>query len=86
MKVKFYLELEDGSDDTLGDFFGGPVVENPPSNAGAAAAGDMGSSPGQGTKIPHAQGQLDPCAPQLLSLPVTTKISCTATETQGSQK
>ena len=30
------------------DFLGGPVVKNPPSNAGNA-----GSIPGQGTKIPH---------------------------------
>ena len=29
------------------DFPGGPVVKNPPSNAG-----DVGSVPGQGTKIP----------------------------------
>ena len=36
------------------DFFGGPVIKNPPSNAG-----DMGSVPGpQGTKIPNALGQL----------------------------
>ena len=33
------------------DFPGGPVVKNPPSNAG-----DMGSIPGQGNKIPHAAG------------------------------
>ena len=39
------------------DFPGGPVVKNPPSNAG-----DMGSIPGQGTKIPHATGQLSPHA------------------------
>ena len=32
---------------------GGPVVKNPPSNAG-----DSGLIPGQGTKIPHAVGQL----------------------------
>ena len=31
------------------DFPGGPVVKNPPSNAG-----DMGLIPGQGTKISHA--------------------------------
>ena len=37
------------------DFPGGPVVKNPPSNAG-----DMGLIPGQGTKIPHAVGQLSP--------------------------
>ena len=35
------------------DFPGGPVVKNPPSNAG-----DTGSISGQGTKIPHAVGQL----------------------------
>ena len=40
-----------------GDFTGGPVVKNPPSNAG-----DAGSTPGWGTKIPHAAGQLSPCA------------------------
>ena len=34
--------------DTQGDFPGGPVVKNPPCNEG-----DMGSVPGQGTKIPH---------------------------------
>ena len=37
------------------DFPGGPVVKNPPSNAG-----DIGSIPGWGTKIPHATGQLSP--------------------------
>ena len=41
----------------LREFPGGPVVENPPSNAG-----DAGSIPGWGTKIPHAAGQLSPCA------------------------
>ena len=35
---------------------GGPVVKNPPSNAGY-----MGSVPGQGTKLSHATGQLSPC-------------------------
>ena len=39
------------------DFPGGPVVENLPSNAG-----DVGSIPGQGTKIPYASGQLNPSA------------------------
>ena len=34
------------------DFPGGPVVKNLPCNAG-----DVGSIPGQGTKIPHAAGQ-----------------------------
>ena len=45
------------------DFPGGPVVKNPPSNAG-----DTGSIPGwgtisivgRGTKIPHATGRLSP--------------------------
>ena len=42
---------------TLRDIPGGPVVKNPPSNAG-----DTGSIPGWGTKIPHAAGQLRPRA------------------------
>ena len=42
---------------TVRDFPGGPVVKNPPYNAG-----DAGSIPGQGTKIPHAAGQLSPRA------------------------
>ena len=37
------------------DFSDGPVVKNPPSNAGGE-----GSIPGQGTKIPHATAQLSP--------------------------
>ena len=37
----------------VGDVPGGPVVNNPPSNRG-----DAGSIPDQGTKIPHAVGQL----------------------------
>ena len=39
------------------DLPGGPMVKNPPSNAG-----DAGSIPGWGTKIPHTVGQLRPCA------------------------
>ena len=39
------------------DFPGGPVVKNLPYNAGY-----VGSISGQGTKIPHAVGQLSPCA------------------------
>ena len=39
-----------------GDFPGGPVVKNLPSNAR-----DTGAIPGQGTKIPHTLGQLNPC-------------------------
>ena len=37
------------------DFPRGPVVCNPPSNAG-----DAGSIPGRGTEIPHAAGQRSP--------------------------
>ena len=37
------------------NFPGGPVVKNLPSNVR-----DVGSIPGQGTKIPHAVGQLNP--------------------------
>ena len=40
-----------------GDFPGGPVVKNP-----SYDSGDTGSIPGQGTKIPHAAGQLSPRA------------------------
>ena len=38
------------------DFPGGPVVKNPPCDAG-----DEGSIPDWGTKIPDAAGQLSPC-------------------------
>ena len=41
----------------LRDFPGGPVVKNQPSNTG-----DAGSIPGRETNIPHAVGQLSPCA------------------------
>ena len=57
------------------DFPCGPVVKNPPSNAG-----DAGSIPGQGTKIPHAVGQLRP-APQRKVAHAAMKISCAATKT-----
>ena len=46
------------------DFSCGPVVENPPSNAG-----DAGLTPGRGNKIPHATGQLSPRA-------TTTELRC----------
>ena len=51
------------------DFPGGPTVKNPSFNAG-----DAGSIPGWGTKIPRAAGQL--------SLHATTKDpSCPTTKT-----
>ena len=40
------------------------MVKNLPSNAG-----DAGSIPGQGNKIPHAAGQPSPCA-------TTTELAC----------
>ena len=67
------------------DFPGGPVVKNPPSNAG-----DVGSIPGWGTKVPHATGQLSlhattteptrsrACEPQLERSPRTTVKSLQA--------
>ena len=68
------------------------MVRNLPSNAG-----DAGSIPGQGTKIPHATGQLSPHAtatepghsgvrvPQLeRSLHAATKSPRAATETRCS--
>ena len=51
------------------DFPGGPVVKNLPSNAG-----DTGSIPGRGTKIPHAAGQLSPHA-------ATTEPTCCGAHT-----
>ena len=44
-------------EEQIRDFPGGPVVKNPPSNTL-----DTGLIPGWGTKIPHATGQLSPCA------------------------
>ena len=61
------------------DFPGGPVVRNLPSTAG-----ETGSIPDRGTRIPHAVGHLSPhtattepmhsraCAPQLDSLCAAT--------------
>ena len=40
---------------TMRDFLRGPVVTDPPE-----IAGDMGSIPGQGSKVPHTVGQLSP--------------------------
>ena len=46
------LHIEKGG---TGGFPGGSVVKNPPSNAG-----DMGSNPGRGIRIPHATRQVSP--------------------------
>ena len=45
-------------------FPGGPVVKNPPCNAGV-----VGSIPGQGAKIPHILEKLSLCAE-------TTELTC----------
>ena len=61
------------------DFPDGPVVKNPPSNAG-----DTGSIPGRGIKIPHAEGQL---SPKLERRPHTTmKSSPAAAKSRHSQR
>ena len=49
--------LVESKNSVLGDFPGGPVVKNPPSNVR-----DVKSIPDRGTKIPHAAGRLDPRA------------------------
>ena len=73
---------------------GVPVVKNPPCNAR-----DVGSIPGQGTKIPYAMGRLSPgttttelvCEPHLESscasndLHDAMKIPCATTQTQCRQ-
>ena len=53
----------------LQDFPGGAVVKDSPCNAG-----DMGSIPGWGTKIPQALGQLNPCG--VTTEPTTTEFLC----------
>ena len=55
-----------------GDFPGGPVVKNLPSNAEDAC-----SVPGQGIKIPHTMGQIHPHA-------ATRESPSTAVKTQSS--
>ena len=55
------------------DFPGGPVVKNLPYNAG-----ESGLIPGQGTKIPHAVGQLNPGT-------TTTEFTCVNERTRVPQ-
>ena len=64
-KIKCSFAREKAIQQSVRDFLGvGPVVKNPPSNAG-----DESWIPGRGTKIPHAMQQLSLCAVlQLLSL------------------
>ena len=66
------------------DFFGRPVVKNLPS-----IAGDVGLIPGQGTKIPHAPRQLNPCTVDYWALTLepmlrNTRSPSTAVKTQHS--
>ena len=71
----------------LGDFPGGPVVKNPPSNAG-----DAGSISGRGIKIPHATGKLSPHAATTepmrsgAHVPQLERSPNAATKTRHSQK
>ena len=62
------------------DLLGGPVIKNSPSNAG-----DVGSIPARGTKIPHATGQLSPCTTTTEPAP-QVEIPRAATKTQRSPK
>ena len=55
----------------LGDFPGGPVVENLPSNAG-----DAGSIPAGEMKIPHALRQFRPHTATGQSLCAARKAQC----------
>ena len=72
----------------VGDFPGGPVVKDPPSNAG-----DAGLIPSLGTKIPHGAGNwayepqiLSPHGLQLESLNAARKILQATAKTWCSQK
>ena len=51
----FPIVIQNSSSNLAGTFPGGPAVKNPPCNAG-----NMGSIPGRGTKIPHAVEQTKP--------------------------
>ena len=64
-----------------GDFPGGPVVKNLPSNAG-----DAGLIPGWGSKIPRAAGQLSPHATTRENAMNAMQSLSTATKTRHSQK
>ena len=64
-------------------FSGSLVVKNLPGNTG-----DLGSTPGWGTKIPHAVGQLSPHAATtepVYSRAPALQEKCTTVKTEGSQ-
>ena len=62
-----------------GDFPGGPVVKNPPSNADGE-----GLIPGRGTKIPHATEQLSLRALEPTHTSQLESLHSAATESTGS--
>ena len=72
LKVTKYLLGVLIQNNSQGDFPGGPVVKNAPSDAG-----DAGSIPRQGNKIPHAMGQLSLLATtREAHVPQETPICC----------
>ena len=54
--MRIYITHTELMSQVLKGVSGGPVVENPPANAG-----DTDSIPGWVTRIPHAMGQLSLC-------------------------
>ena len=62
------------------DFPGGPVVQNLPCNAG-----NVGSIPGWGTKIPHVVGATEPMCLNYRTCMLQQKIPLVTTKTQCSQ-
>ena len=57
-----------------GDFLGGSVVKNLPSNTG-----DTGSISGQGTKVPSTVEQLSPCTTSTEPTPQLERSPCNST-------
>ena len=64
-----WLNNNKHKNNTPGDFPGSPVVKNL-----LSSAGDMGSILGWGTEIPHAMGQLSPCATTTESMHSTARV------------
>ena len=75
MKRYFFLKTFD-----CPDFHCGPLVKNPPCNAG-----DVGLIPAWGTTIPHATEQLHPCTTTGEPVCPNEKIPRAAIKTQCSQ-
>ena len=80
--ISFQAAIESN---TVRDFPGDPVAKNLPFNAG-----DAGSAPGWGTKIPHATEQLSLCTTATKPTRSRARVlqqerPSTATETQHSQ-